>query len=70
MSAHDHAHTAPHPVTALFELPLPEGKARDPVCGMTVTAATAQHKAEQGARPPISAPMAVARNSSAIPRNI
>ena len=48
MSAHDHAHAAPHPVTALFEPPVPEGKARDPVCGMTVTVATAKHKAEQG----------------------
>ena len=29
MSAHDHAHAAPHQVTALFEPPLPEGKARE-----------------------------------------
>ena len=48
MSAHDHARAAPHPVTALFEPPLPEGKTRDPVCGMAVTVATAKHKAEQG----------------------
>jgi Cu+-exporting ATPase len=54
MSAHDHSrhrppsHAASHPVTALFDPPLPEGKARDPVCGMAVTVATAKHKAEQG----------------------
>ncbi len=37
MQAHDHdALAAPHPVTALFEPPLPEGRVRDPVCGMAV----------------------------------
>jgi P-type Cu+ transporter len=47
MSAHEHhSHTAPHPVTARFEPPLPEGKVRDPVCGMAVDPATAKHKAE------------------------
>ena len=41
-----HSHSAPHPVTALFEPPLPEGHARDPVCGMAVDPAKAKHKAE------------------------
>jgi len=42
-----HSHAAPHPVTALFEPPLPEGHARDPVCGMKVDPATTKHTAEQ-----------------------
>ncbi len=37
-----HTHDAPPPPAA----PLPEGKARDPVCGMSVTIAAAKHKAE------------------------
>ena len=40
------SHSAPHPVTTLFEPPLPEGHARDPVCGMAVDPATAKQKAE------------------------
>ena len=41
-----HSHSAPHPVMAMFEPPLPEGHARDPVCGMAVDPAAARHKAE------------------------
>ena len=41
-----HSHSAPHPVMAVFEPPLPEGHARDPVCGMAVDPATAKHTAE------------------------
>ena len=40
------SHSAPHPVTTLFEPPLPEGHAQDPVCGMAVDPATAKHTAE------------------------
>ena len=47
MSAHaPHTHSAPHPMMALFEPPLPDGQARDPVCGMAVDPATAKHTAE------------------------
>ncbi len=41
-----HSHSAPHPVMTMFEPPLPEGHARDPVCGMAVDPATAKQKAE------------------------
>ena len=40
------SHSAPHPVTTLFASPLPEGRARDPVCGMAVDPATAKQKSE------------------------
>jgi P-type Cu+ transporter len=46
-----HSHSAPHPVMAAFEPPLPEGHARDPVCGMTVDTATAKHTAEHAGKP-------------------
>jgi hypothetical protein len=43
MTSHPpHAPAAPHPVTTLFEPPLPEGHARDPVCGMVATPSSAQ----------------------------
>ncbi len=41
-----HKPDTPHSVTALFEPPLPEGHARDPVCGMAVDPASAKQKAE------------------------
>ena len=41
-----HAPAAPRPVTALSEPPLPEGRARDPVCGMVVDPDTVKLKIE------------------------
>ncbi|HLH49717.1 MAG TPA: heavy metal translocating P-type ATPase, partial [Roseiarcus sp.] len=47
MSAHvHHPHHGDREAAADRNAPLPEGKARDPVCGMSVTIATAKHKAE------------------------
>jgi len=45
------AHPAPHPVTALFESPLAEGQARDPVCGMAVNTSTSKYNAEHAGEP-------------------
>ena len=41
-----HKHATPHAMMNLFEPPLKEGQARDPVCGMAVDKATAKHVAE------------------------
>ncbi len=48
LSAHKRhqAHHDAHPVMAMFEPPLAEGQARDPVCGMAVDTVTAKHVAE------------------------
>ncbi|HLJ71480.1 MAG TPA: heavy metal translocating P-type ATPase [Roseiarcus sp.] len=50
MTAHiHHPHHGRHE-PADRNAPMPEGKARDPVCGMSVTIATAKHKAEYAGR--------------------
>ena len=41
-----HSHSTPDPMMTMSEPPLPEGHARDPVCGMAVDPATAKHTAE------------------------
>jgi Cu+-exporting ATPase len=41
-----HSHAETHPVMTMFDAPLPEGQARDPVCGMMVDPAMANHTAE------------------------
>ena len=47
MSSRDHhSHGEPRSMTTLFKPPLPEGQARDPVCGMAVDLATAKNTAE------------------------
>ena len=41
-----HLHAGPRSVATAFERPLPDGHARDPVCGMAVDPATAKNTAE------------------------
>ncbi len=41
-----HKHAAAHAMASLFEPPLKEGEARDPVCGMAVDMASAEAVAE------------------------